>query len=413
MARPSDAHRRSARPPFPASRRRLRALAVVVAFVAVASVPVTRPAGAGGGPVERARARVQEAQDRLDAAHEALAATEDDVAAAEARATEAAQRLADAQAQHAELSRRILDVQAQIDLTQDAIDYLRPIAEARAVAAYEGADITPFGVFAVDDLMDAARGARLLGTAKAAEEDVLEELAVLQDDLDGQHAALADDRRALDETMESLAAAQDEILAELNGALEKQTAAQAEVAAATEELDAATDALAAARRAAAQAPPTTSAPAGDTDDDTGGGTPDDDDGGSGSGSSGIICPIEGPVAFVDTWGAWRPGGRTHEGVDIFSPADAPNVAVVSGRITQGIGDNQGFGVFLYGDDGNSYWYFHLSRFAGGPRRVQQGEVIGYTGDSGNARPGDYHTHFEYHPGHGGPVNPYPIVAAAC
>ena len=126
-----------------------------------------------------------------------------------------------------------------------------------------------------------------------------------------------------------------------------------------------------------------------------------------------VCPVRGAVSFVDSWGAPRSGGRSHQGVDMMSARGTPNVAIVSGTITQKVGSLAGNGVYLSGDDGNSYWYFHLDRYEGGPRHVAQGEVVGYTGSSGNADGGATHTHFEYHPGHGGAANPYPIVRAVC
>jgi len=97
----------------------------------------------------------------------------------------------------------------------------------------------------------------------------------------------------------------------------------------------------------------------------------------------------------------------------MSPRGTPNVAVVSGEIRQKVGGTSGISVYLYGDDGNAYWYFHLEAFEGPPRRVQQGEVVGYTGSTGNASGTAPHTHFEYHPGGGPAVNPYPLARSAC
>jgi murein DD-endopeptidase MepM/ murein hydrolase activator NlpD len=71
-------------------------------------------------------------------------------------------------------------------------------------------------------------------------------------------------------------------------------------------------------------------------------------------------------------------------------------------------------LYLQGDDGNEYYYAHLSRyFAHTGQRVQAGELIAYNGQSGNAAATAPHLHFEVHPGGGTPVNPYPWVTRAC
>ena len=127
--------------------------------------------------------------------------------------------------------------------------------------------------------------------------------------------------------------------------------------------------------------------------------------------SGIVCPVAGPRAFADTWGAARSGGRSHEGVDMMSPQGTPLVAVESGYVqfkTTRLGGNS---VWLNGGSGTRYFYAHLSAWEGSSRNVSRGEVIGYVGNTGNTTAN--HLHFEVHPGGGRAVNPYPYVRAVC
>ena len=138
-------------------------------------------------------------------------------------------------------------------------------------------------------------------------------------------------------------------------------------------------------------------------------------GGNAASVGGVRCPIGGSVAFSNDWGQPRSGGRTHQGTDLFSGYGTPNVAVMGGTTmlqTESVG---GMSVYLMADDGNTYYYTHLSGFAGGARRVQSGETLGYTGNSGNASGGVTHTHFEIRRGgpNGTKVNPYATLAAAC
>jgi murein DD-endopeptidase MepM/ murein hydrolase activator NlpD len=125
---------------------------------------------------------------------------------------------------------------------------------------------------------------------------------------------------------------------------------------------------------------------------------------------GMACPVPG-AAFTDDYGRPRPGGRTHQGVDMHAPMGIPELAVVRGNVTYGDGGGGGMGAYIAGDDGNRYVYYHLSAYVGPPRHVSPGEVIGKLGATGDAT--GPHLHFEIHPGGGPAVDPYPTLARIC
>lgn len=130
------------------------------------------------------------------------------------------------------------------------------------------------------------------------------------------------------------------------------------------------------------------------------------------GTGGMVCPVAGPVSFVDSWGAPR-SGHTHQGVDMMAAYGTPVVAITSGTITYAAYDGSGGNmIFLSGDDGNAYWYMHNQQNLVTGGHVSAGQQIATVGDTGNAE-GTPHLHFEYHPGGGAAVNPYPLVASLC
>lgn len=126
-------------------------------------------------------------------------------------------------------------------------------------------------------------------------------------------------------------------------------------------------------------------------------------------------PVAGVAWYSDDWMAPRytPFFHLHEGLDIFadfgSPVRSPDEGTVT-RITDGpIG---GLAVWMTGRDGLQYYFAHLQDYAAGIAagvRVQVGTVIGFVGDSGNARGGAPHLHLEIHKG--GPLPPKPYVDA--
>lgn len=127
-----------------------------------------------------------------------------------------------------------------------------------------------------------------------------------------------------------------------------------------------------------------------------------------------VCPIQ-PVtatAFADTFGQPRSGGRLHQGVDMISARGTQMVAVVDGVATARQNTLGGNTISFAGNDGNGYYYAHLDSYAA-LGAVVKGTVIGYVGDTGNAKFSTPHLHFEIHPGGGPAVDPTPTVAANC
>jgi len=132
---------------------------------------------------------------------------------------------------------------------------------------------------------------------------------------------------------------------------------------------------------------------------------------------GIACPVAPPYTYIDSWGAPRSGGRSHQGTDIMAPYGAKVLAYTGGVVSRhSTSVAGGISLYLLGDDGVEYFYAHLSGYAvPAGTRVRAGQLVAYNGQSGNARYTAPHTHFEVHPGGAGstPVNPYPYVRRAC
>jgi murein DD-endopeptidase MepM/ murein hydrolase activator NlpD len=326
---------------------------------------------AGAAPLDDAKATVQQAQQAADAAA--------------ARYEAAIGRLE-------ELDAQVEALRQQIQAGKAEAAELRVLARNRAVEAYTGRDVLTSEPFLEGgDPLDSVRREKLLAETKARDDDAAERLVALTADLAEQRKEL---EAATDRQREVLARVETEqaaVQSQLSAAQQALTALEEELRKQVEAQRAREIAASVARSAA------------------------NDNGRDYSGTyiaTGIVCPIRGAVSFIDSWGAARHQGA-HQGVDLMSPRNTPNVAVVSGNVTFRAGGTSGNGAYLRGDDGNLYYYFHLEGYEGGPRHVSQGEVIGYVGNTGDARYTATHTHFEIHPGGGGAVNPYPSVRAVC
>lgn len=130
----------------------------------------------------------------------------------------------------------------------------------------------------------------------------------------------------------------------------------------------------------------------------------------------LLMPVKGvPVrAVADTWKAPRSARRLHEGQDIFARRGASVVSATQGIVVR-IGENTlgGHTVSVLGSGGRYYYYAHLDRYepalAVGDL-VEPGSVLGYVGNTGNARTTPPHLHFGVYSA-AGPVNPLPLLRA--
>ena len=94
------------------------------------------------------------------------------------------------------------------------------------------------------------------------------------------------------------------------------------------------------------------------------------------------CPIDGS-RYTDDYGP-RSDGSFHYGIDMLAPTGTPEWAVKSGNVHYSLESAGGLVAYLYADDGNVYYYAHMSDTVGGDRPVGQGEEIGLVGETGNA-----------------------------
>ena len=117
----------------------------------------------------------------------------------------------------------------------------------------------------------------------------------------------------------------------------------------------------------------------------------------------------------DTWGASRSSGRLHEGIDILAPRGTKVRSATPGLIADLRNNNLGGKVvWILGPGGAWHYYAHLDGHKRGLKvgdYVKKGDVIGYVGNTGNARHTAPHLHYGlYLNGKGrGVVNPYPYL----
>jgi peptidoglycan LD-endopeptidase LytH len=317
---------------------------------------------------------------------------------ARARANAAARDLAEATTRLAELEGEIAALEQQRRANESQLGSLQGAVRAAAVRRFiNGGDVGVDGLGLDLDALRAVRADALARMVAAGSEDALDEYRRIAEDLalsaariESAKAEQAEMRTALQRRM---AGAMEELkrLERLEAERKAAEARQrAEAARKAQQARQAQAVRASSPTRAAPARPASFAPTGSW-----------------------MCPVQGPRAFTNDWGQPRSGGRRHQGTDILAPQGTPVVASVSGTVRGHNSRLGGISYYLHGDDGNTYFGTHLSSLSGASGRVSQGTVVGYVGNTGNARGGPPHLHFEIHPGGGGPVNPYPTLRAHC
>jgi|SRR3954463_8532478 len=128
----------------------------------------------------------------------------------------------------------------------------------------------------------------------------------------------------------------------------------------------------------------------------------------------LPVPVQGidPSQLADTWGAARSEGRIHEGIDIFAPRGTPVISSTHGVVVRkGLNRLGGQVVGVIGPAGWYHYYAHLDAWstAGIGDWVEPGTVLGYVGDTGNAKGTPTHLHYGIYYVRGPATNPYPLL----
>ena len=373
---------------------RRSSIALAAALLLLSPAP---PVGAAESDVKRAEAAVQDAQRKANEANQGIQAAEaalDDAEDAVVKGT------------------------AELNGARRRLDEAAAAVRASAVREYtSGRGATSLKS---DDITRITRSRAYLGVATGASADQIDQLRARASDLEDKERNLAKQvvnqraKLAAFQRLEGqLAASLDRLGTELDAARQREAEAKAAAAAAQEaaeraRLEAEARAAEAARRlleetrdrearAARPALPALPGPLA-----------------APLNKGPWVCPVQGGATFTNDWGFPRSGGRRHQGNDLFAARGTPVVASVSGNYRRSQNGLGGISYYLQGDDGNTYYGTHMSGYGPvGPGRVPQGAVLGFVGNSGNARGTSPHLHFEIRPGGGGPVNPYPTVSRAC
>ncbi|MQB00354.1 MAG: peptidoglycan DD-metalloendopeptidase family protein [Actinobacteria bacterium] len=339
---------------------------VVAALLAIAVVPAFPGRAAGGQSLSELKARMKSIQADLDAAAAKVSRLYDQNHRLE-------DEIADVKARRERLNKRTASLQDEV------------IARADELYRSGGTEMMEI-LFTSETFTELSTRAELLSRVSMTDSSVFVKMARTQKELARLDRELAADQERLKQAREQTLRERDRLLELLRDVssdyreLKRKLAAEAAAAVQVSQPPSAPD-----------VPTAPLVPA----------------------TNGMVCPVAGPNSFVDSWGSPRSGGRSHQGVDIMADYGTPIVAVTNGTITYaGWSDLGGNTLYLTGDDGHGYYYMHNQANYVNGGRVSAGQQIAAVGDSGNAT-GVPHLHWEYHPGGGSAVNPYPLAKSLC
>jgi murein DD-endopeptidase MepM/ murein hydrolase activator NlpD len=329
------------------------------------------------------------------------------------QSAELAQQVTDAYGRQAALGDEIESLRSSIEFARITIGETEARLEDLAVELYMGSTsgVSLSMLFSSAD-QEYPAGMEYLHEVRGVDDSVVSQLQVLREELDRQTVTLGD---ALDEQV-TLTADLETMANQLQGQLSDaqkvyddlvaQQQREEEERRRQEEERLRREAEAAARAATATTSGSTATTAPSATPTTAPAVPD------GKGA----CPVAGAVSFTDSWGAPRSGGRTHKGVDMIAARGTPVVAVYSGKVYRTSNSSLGgLSVYFTSDAGDLYYYAHLDSYGDITRgeHVSAGYVLGYVGSTGNAPDWLPHLHWEYHPGGGSAVDPYPLAKKLC
>jgi murein DD-endopeptidase MepM/ murein hydrolase activator NlpD len=125
-------------------------------------------------------------------------------------------------------------------------------------------------------------------------------------------------------------------------------------------------------------------------------------------------PVAGPARYSHDWllPRYGPGFRFHLGTDVFAEHGTPLRAPIDGVVTSHEDPLGGLSVRVTQPDRTYFYLAHLSGLVPGfvsGMSVRTGDIVGFVGDSGNARGGSPHVHVGIYPKGGPPVDPKPIL----